>query len=81
MSPAVLLAGALLLRGTIDQIDAGVAAIERADLLIVYVPMDLLPAHVREGDRVVLRARRTPSNRRRMHRQHPTRPRVARRDR
>ena len=81
MSPAALLGGALLLRGTVDQIDAGIAAVEQSDLEIVYVPIDLLPEHTREGDRVVLRARRTPLKTRRNRRHHHRRPLVARRER
>jgi len=80
MTPAALLGSALLLWGTVDQIDAGIAAVERADLEIVYVPLERLPDHIHEGDRVVLRVRHSPPNTRR-HRRHHRRPLVARRER
>jgi hypothetical protein len=41
----------------VDQIDAGIAAVELPDRSIVYVGVAALPAGVREGDRVRLSSR------------------------
>jgi hypothetical protein len=41
--------------GVIDQIDAGIAAIELQDRSIVHVSVELLPTGAREGDRVRFR--------------------------
>jgi len=52
-----LLAATLILRGVVDQMDAGFAAIEWSDDTITHLPLSALPARTAEGDAVVLRVR------------------------
>jgi len=54
-----LLAATLILRGVIDQMDSGIAAIEWASEEISYLPVTALPPDIVEGDTVVFRVRKT----------------------
>jgi len=57
-STGVRLLVGLLLILVVDRIEGGVAAVELADATIVHLPVEVLPPGVREGERVVVRARR-----------------------
>ena len=52
-----VLALSLCLRGVVDQMDGGFAAVELHDQSLTFIPVDLLPTDTREGDQVVLHIR------------------------
>ena len=52
-----VLALALCLRGVVDQMDGGFAAVELRDQSLTFIPVDLLPTDTQEGDQVVLHIR------------------------
>jgi hypothetical protein len=54
---AALLLGTFL-HGVIDQVDAGWALVEWEGHAWGYVPSELLPTDVGEGDRIILKVRR-----------------------
>ncbi len=58
-----LLAAGLVLHGVVDQMDAGIAAIEWASEEISYLPVTALPPDTVEGDAIVLRIRQLPLRR------------------
>ena len=58
-----LLAASLILRGVVDQMDSGIAAIEWTDESISYLPLSALPAKTAEGDALVFRVRAVPLRR------------------
>lgn len=53
-----LLPALVVVHLVVDQIDGGVAAVEWNGTDIAHLPVDLLPADVSEGDRLVLKVRR-----------------------
>lgn len=57
MNAAILVFGAVAI---IDRIEGPVAVLEWNDIGITEVPVEILPPHAGEGDRVVLRARTLP---------------------
>lgn len=72
--------GALLV--VVDQVDAGIAAIELPDRQILYVPLTMLPRGVGEGDRLRLELAaenerqpgRKPHSKKRRDHEHPDPP-------
>lgn len=48
----------LYLMLVVDRVEGAVAAVELPDATIVHLPVEVLPSGVREGDRVVVRAKR-----------------------
>ena len=70
-----LIAAGLILRGVVDQMDSGVAAIEWPTEEISYLPISALPANTVEGDAIVFRIRPAQTLRR-AHRETSTAARV-----